>query len=409
MDLKFIGQGVDPDNNITTGDVLLESFDEVDFASFRAFVAFASVSGINNLLDKINAFRAAGGDVKLFVGIDLHGTSKEALQLLLDQGIRTVIVYSPNNVIYHPKVYAFEGEPKSRVLVGSSNLTGRGLFQSIEATVCITVDNDEDEQGVAFITDIYTHYNEIINGQHRSSEVLTPELLDLLIANKLVLPEKENRVRQNKINKEYSRIPSNSKNELLEKFGKLKLRRPPKGYKKVIQKSEVEVNEEDVSVNAEEIEIHADSMWIETRRMTGGSMNQLDMSKKGKLNGIQINGSVSFFGVDPDDPNDSVEIDLVLGGKNYKVNPVEYKPGNSNWRLLLKGVTDDGEKLTTISRAKLGDDGGFVNKILLFTRLVDNNYKLEILDQIDIEILKENSVTWGFMGNETTGRAYGFT
>ena len=410
MDLKFIGQGVDPDNNITTGDVLLESFEETGFTSFRAFVAFASISGITNLLEKLNAFRIAGGSVKLFVGVDLHSTSKEALQLLMNEGIETVIVYSPNNVIYHPKVYAFEGGDNSRVLIGSSNLTARGLFQSMEATVCVSVDNNEDADGVAFIAEVYAHYNEIINGQHASAKELSPDLLNMLVANKVVLPEGENRAKQNKINKQYSNTPSDSKHELLETFGKVKLRRPPKGYKKVIEKNEFEVGANDeVYVNTEEIEIPANSMWIETRKMTGGSMNQLDISKKGKLNGVQINGSVSFFGVDPDNPYDSVDIDLELGGKNYKVNPVEYRPGNSNWRLLLKGETDDGDKLTTVSRAKLGDEGGFVNKILLFTRLGGNNYKLEILDQIDIEILKENSTTWGFMGNETTGRAYGFT
>jgi HKD family nuclease len=410
MKLKFIGQGVDPDNNVTTGDVLLDSFEETGFKSFRAFVAFASVSGINNLLEKLNEFRAAGGAVKLFVGVDLHSTSKEALQLLMDEEIETVIVYSPNNVIYHPKVYAFEGDDNSRVLIGSSNLTARGLFQSMEATVCVSVDNNEDEDGVAFIADIYAHYNEIINGHHASAQELSPDLLNILVVNKVVLPEGENRAKQNKINKEYSKTPSDSKHGLLEAFSKIKLRRPPKGYKKVVEKNEVEVSDDDeVSVNTEEIEIQTNSMWIETRKMTGGSMNQLDISKKGKLNGVQINGSVSFFGIDPDDPNDSVDINLELGGKNYKVNPVEYRPGNSNWRLLLKGETDDGDKLTTVSRAKLGDEGGFVNKILLFTRLGGNSYKLEILDQIDIEILKENSTTWGFMGNETTGRAYGFT
>ena len=57
---------------------------------------------------------------------------------------------------------------------------------------------------------------------------------------------------------------------------------------------------------------------------------------------------------------------------------------------------------------KLGQEGGFVNKILLFTHIENSNYKLEILDPYDIDKLIENSSTWGKMGNETTGRAYGF-
>ncbi|BDD02427.1 phospholipase D family protein [Persicobacter psychrovividus] len=413
MELEFIGQGIEPGIGDTTGDVLLESFKKPGFTSFRAFVAFVSVSGITNLLDELNEFRKSGGKVKLFVGVDLHSTSKEALELLMDEGIETDIVYSPNNVIYHPKVYAFEGPDYSRVLVGSSNLTARGLFQSMEATVCVTVEKNKDREGDAFIQEVYDHYNKIIDGKHTSAKELSPELLDVLVANKVVLPEGENRAKQNKINKEYSKVPSGSNHELLKAFGKVKLSRPPKGYKKVIEKNEVEVGaSEKVSINTEEIEIQTNSMWIETRKMTGGSMNQLDLSKKGKLKGVQIDGSISFFDVDPEDPNDTVNIDLELGGKNYKENPVQFRDGkkdNKNWRILLKGITDKGHKLTTISRNNLGYEGGFVNKILLFTRLQGNKYKLEILDKSDIEILKEHSTTWGFMGNETTGRAYGFT
>ena len=149
-------------------------------------------------------------------------------------------------------------------------------------------------------------------------------------------------------------------------------------------------------------------MWIETGKMTGGSKNQLDMSKKGKINGQLLPGSVSYFNIDPDDENASKIIDIHLGGKIYKSNPIEYKSGNSNWRILLKGVTDDGDKLTAISRMQLGQNGGFVKKILLFTKIDDTNYKLEILALEDKEKLIDSSSVWGKMGNETTGRAYGF-
>lgn len=409
MELKFIGQGLDPTSDSTAGNLIIDSLTEEQFNSFNAFVAFVSIGGINNIIDHLIAFKARGGVIRLYVGVDLNGTSKEALEKLIELEIETYIVFSPNNIIYHPKIYAFEGNTFSRAVVGSSNLTERGLFQSIESSVCVNFNNEDDEMGIEFLADIYEHYNRIINNDHPSCQRLTAEVLEILVNSKIVLPEIVNRAKFNKINREFGEKDSAAYDALLKSFGKLKPKRPPRGFKKVVSKEEILVEKnKELNVVNETIELPEGSMWIETGRMTGGSKNQLDMSKKGKHNGELLQGSVVYFGLDPDDVDASKNIDIHLGGKVYKVNPVFYTPGNSNWRMQLKGVTDDDEKLTAISRMQLGQDGGFVNKILLFTRIDDTNYKLEILDTDDRDKLIENSSTWGKMGNETTGRAYGF-
>ena len=409
MDLVFIGQGLDSTSDSTTGNMIIESLIDEKFNSFNAFVAFVSISGINNILDQLTLFKARGGIIRLYIGVDLNGTSKEALEKLIELEIESYIVFSPNNIIYHPKIYAFEGNTYSRAIIGSSNLTERGLFQSVEASICLNFNNSEDEMGVQFLSDIYAHFNTIIKNEHPSCNLLTNEVLEILVNSNIVLPEVVNRAKINKINKEFGEKNSDLYDILLRTFDKLKPKRPPKGYKKVVVKEEIIV-EEDKQLNVinETIELLVGSMWIETGRMTGGSKNQLDMSKKGKHKGALIQGSVRYFGLDPDDIDATTSIDILLGGKVYKDNPVFYAAGNSNWRIQLKGVTDDSEKLTSISRMKLGQEGGFVNKILLFTHIENSNYKLEILDPYDIDKLIENSSTWGKMGNETTGRAYGF-
>jgi len=383
MELKFIGQGLDPTSDSTAGNLIIDSLVDEQFNSFNAFVAFVSIGGINNIVDQLTAFKARGGAIRLYVGVDLNGTSKEALEELIELEIETYIVFSPNNIMYHPKIYAFEGDTFSRAVVGSSNLTERGLFQSIESSVCVNFNNEDDEMGIEFLADIYEHYNKIINNDHPSCQRLTAAVLEILVNSKIVLPEIVNRAKFNKINREFGEKDF-TKEEII-----------------------VEANHE-VNVVNETFELPEGSMWVETGRMTGGSKNQLDVSKRGILNGEAINGSVSYFGIDPDDIETTLNIDLHLGNKTYKENTVKYTPDNSNWRIQLKGVTDDGEKLTAISRTHLGQDGGFVNKILLFTRIDDTNYKLEILDIEDRDKLIENSSTWGKMGNETTGRAYGF-
>ncbi len=387
----------------------MESLIDVNFNSFRAFVAFVSVGGINNVIDPLIAFKKRGGSVCLYIGIDLNGTSKEALEKLITLGIESYIVFSPNNIIYHPKIYAFEGDTFSRAVVGSSNFTQSGLFQNIEASVCVNFDNEKDEIAIQFLADIYEYYNAIINNQHSSCRLLTQDVLDILVKSKVVLPEKVNRAKNNKVSREFGEKDAAAYDALLRNFGKLKPKKPPRGYKKTVDKEEVIVGDDDViNVVNETLEIPSGSMWIETGKMTGGSRNILDVSKKGKHEGGLIQGSVSYFGLDPDDVNASVEIDIHLGNKIYKGNPIFYAKGNSNWRIQLKGLTDDNEKLTAISRMKLGEDGGFVNKILLFTKIDNVNYQLEILNMEDRDKLIENSSIFGRMGNETTGRTYGF-
>ena len=408
MDLKFIGQGLDHESNVTAGNFIIDSLESNNYRSFNAFVAFVSLGGLKNIIDQLIAFKQNGGAIRLYLGVNFNGTSKEALEKLIEHEIESYIVYSPNNVIYHPKIYAFEGNLLTRAIIGSSNLTESGLFQNIEASVCVDFNNNDDENGNEFLSDIYEHFNSIINLEHESCQRLTREILDLLVENKVVLPDAQNRAKNNKINKEFGRKNFRSNSKLLEKFGKIKPKRPPKGYSKVITKEELIVEpDEKINVVYETAQLVAGSMWIETGKMTGGSRNILDLSKTGELDGVRKFGSVSFFGLNPDHTAITKKIDLHLGGKIYKENPIFFAEDNQNWRIQLKGETDDGEKLTTISKPHLGQNGGFVNKMLLFTKIDNKNFKLDILDSDDMEKLKENSSNWAKGGKGGIGRAYG--
>ena len=407
MNVKFIGQGLDPESDITTGNFIIDSLKSKNYASFNAFVAFVSTGGLKNIIDQMLAFREAGGEIKLYLGVNLNATSKEALEKLLEHEIESYVIYSPNNIIYHPKIYAFEGGEVTRTIIGSSNLTTSGLFQNVEASVCVDFEND-DENGSNFVADIYEHFNSIINLENQSCQRLTPDILTLLIENKIVLPEAVNRAKTNKINQEFGQKDFTKNNELLETFGKLKLKRPPKGFKKVVRKEELIVEpDENINVVYEATTLVAGSMWIETGKMTGGSRNILDLSKSGRRDGVAKFGSVSFFGVNPDNTAVAKHIDLHLGGLVYIDNPIFYAEDNSNWRIQLKGETAAGEKLTTISKPHLGQNGGFVDKVLLFTPIDDTNFKLEILDSDDMEKLTENSSDWAKGGRGGNGRAYG--
>ena len=408
MDIRFVGQGLYPESDISAGSFIIESLVSKKYTTFNAFVAFVSNSGLKNILDQLMDFKETGGNIRLYLGVDLHATSKEALEKLLEYKIESYVVFSPNNIIYHPKIYAFEGADFKRAIIGSSNLTVSGLFQNVEASVCVDFESD-DESGSEFLADIYDHFNAVINQEHPSCQLLTQDLLNILLESRIVIPEAKNRAKFNKINKEFGQKELKVNTRLLELFGKINAKRPPKGYKKTVTKQSLIKEKEatDISIVAETTDLITGSMWIETRKMTGGSRNILDLSKKGRRKGLTKFGSLSYFGLNPDSTTSSKDIDVSFEGKIYKRNHIFYTPGNSNWRIRLNGETDDGEKITVFSKPNLGENGGFQYKILVFTKINNSNFNLEILDSEELNKLIENSSDWARGGNEITGRAYG--
>lgn len=407
MKVQFIAQGLNNDNTKTAGERIKATLIKENYNRLTAFVAFISTGGINNIKEELFTFKERGGEIHLYVGVDLHGTSKEALQLLIDNAIPTSIVYSPNSIVYHPKIYIFKGDNDTLIITGSSNFTTSGLFQNIESSMCIEYEND-DAQGVSLLTEILNYYNEIISGEASYCQPLTQEILDLLVDNRIVLPESQSRILKNEIEKN-STAKVEDKAKVIEKFKKLKISRPPKGYKPTLQE-EVVVSDNDSSTTFQStFDIEAQSMWIETGMMTGASRNILDLSKKGRLGGKRKFGSVEFFGVDANNTAEDVSFEVLYNGKIYTNNRIFYADGNSNWRMQLKGESDDGYKLTDISRPVAGALGGFQDKILIFSRTdIANRYQLHIVDKSNRDVLQENSSDWAYGGNGN-GRAYGIT
>ena len=60
------------------GDILIDELSN-EYASFTIFSAFAKNSGVLRLKRAIEKHRLHGGKVNAFIGIDLDGTSYEAL------------------------------------------------------------------------------------------------------------------------------------------------------------------------------------------------------------------------------------------------------------------------------------------------------------------------------------------
>lgn len=404
MEVSFIAHGM-PQLRTPAGDVILGALQGGLYNDFIGFSAFVSIGGVNNLKDGITSFISNGGSVSLYVGVDLHATSKEALKALIDANIPTKIVYSPNSVVYHPKVYLFRGTNNHMVIVGSSNLTTSGLFQNVESSICVKF-NDGDEQGMALENSILRYFDKIIDGTSGSVRDLTEETLQLLVDSNIVLPETSLRTARKKMDDSLPDVPISTNQKLKGKFEKLTLARPPKGYKKTLRSDVITTHageQREASITIESLVVNAFSMWIESGQMTGGSRNILDLSKKGRRDGVNKFGSVEFFGVDKNSNNPSpFDVTLVYAGRDYVGNSILYAEGNSNWRIQLKGVTAAGEKLTDVLR-----DSGSQGKVFIFEKAdTPTKFVFHILEDDAIEQLKDLSTDWAAGGNGQ-GRRYG--
>lgn len=60
------------------GTILREELSS-DYKYVTIFSAFAKNSGVLRLIDSLNQFKSNGGLIRAFIGIDLDGTSYEAL------------------------------------------------------------------------------------------------------------------------------------------------------------------------------------------------------------------------------------------------------------------------------------------------------------------------------------------
>jgi HKD family nuclease len=104
------------------------------FENFYFLVAYAKRSGVGRLSPFLKKFRDSGGKVTAVVGIDQKQTSFEALEELLFVSDNLFIFH--NEIFtrtFHPKFYLFESPNNHAwILVGSSNLTGGGLYGNYE-------------------------------------------------------------------------------------------------------------------------------------------------------------------------------------------------------------------------------------------------------------------------------------
>lgn len=198
MKVTFLGQGFSPDANSPVGEYLMKFLLEDDFHSFIGFSAFASEAGIVGLSDHFQKAKEKFDNVSLVVGVDQQGTSKEALVAILALDINSVVFYQLASPIFHPKIYLFEGQKRSELIIGSSNLTARGLFINVEASLLVSIDNELDEDRKV-LSDLKEYFKDIFDHSDPNLQPLTNELIEELVATGIVPTETERTLKHDKV------------------------------------------------------------------------------------------------------------------------------------------------------------------------------------------------------------------
>lgn len=195
MKIELIGHGLN--NKLkTTEHYLKRSFKDSKYDSFIGFSAYTKKNGLNLISKELLEAKERFKSIKLYLGIAEEGTSKEALDFLIENEIETWTFCSFSDYIFHPKIYFFGGEFDKRIIIGSSNLTKKGLGQNgnIEASVLIDY-TISDTSGLKLQRQYFEYFDEIINGTNLCVKPLTIELLEEFISKGYVI--EENRTHEN--------------------------------------------------------------------------------------------------------------------------------------------------------------------------------------------------------------------
>jgi len=108
-------------------------------------VAWAKRSGLSRLQPHLEMIRDRGGQMRLVVGIDEGGATRQGLELAKTLFDSVHVFHDRSGRTFHPKVYLAAGVASARLLVGSNNATAGGVYFNYEAGVESELTLPDDE------------------------------------------------------------------------------------------------------------------------------------------------------------------------------------------------------------------------------------------------------------------------
>jgi HKD family nuclease len=394
------------------GNRLIELLDSPEYHTLNIVVAFAKNSGVLRIKDSLERFRERGGIVNAYVGVDLSGTSYEALTALLLHTNSLNVVHSEKGQTFHAKIYQFLGDHKGLIVIGSHNLTGGGLWTNFESSVHIPIDGaNENEDEI--LSGLGNYIRELTSLNNSFMPIMSQDNIETLLQNGYILKEVAGRVRlaaSAKKDGAHARLFGNGAPAPLPRIARPQI---------VGMAAVIVVPQEPLSVPQSD---EGQTIWFETGRMTGGSRNILDLSKKSLVergdpsgtpfdlgNTKFMRGGVEFFGLNPAATERSKDITLNFEGVDYFFNTILFPEGssaNGTWRLQIKGTSASQRRITDAFRAK-GEAEYLVRKIITFTKIQDDYFFMSVFAASEIDNFKAASRILARNGSTTSARQLG--
>lgn len=378
------------------GNRLIELLDVPDYHTLNIVVAFAKNSGVLRIKDALERFRKRGGKINTYVGVDLGGTSYEALTALLLHTDSLNVVHSEKGQTFHAKIYQFIGNDKGLVVVGSHNLTGGGLWSNFESSLIIPVGGPSANEE-KILRGLKDYFEELTSLKDSFMTISAQDDIDRLLQNGYIFKEVAEQVRRANAAKE-----DESRDRLFGNGAPAKLPHIAfsTGVKEVVPPP---APSGFISVPRSD---DGQTIWFETKSMTGGSRNILDLSMKSLVergnpkgtpfdlgDSIFMRGGVEFFGLNPTATDQTKNITLSFEGVDYADNTILFPVGqnaNGTWRLQIKGASSSGRRITDAFRAK-GEAHYLVEKVITFTKIQDNYYFMSVFPEYELENFKAAS------------------
>lgn len=412
------------------GEAASGKYDEAVFVS-----AFAKRAGIVRLKPALTALKASTSTLTCIVGVDHNGTSREAVNDLFDLADRLFIVHSTRpDVTFHPKAYLFKGPTAASLLIGSSNFTAGGLYTNMELGVELEFDLPAD---ASELVDATTWTTSLSDSSKPFVEEVTQQNLSAMLA---CLPS-EASIAATFTVPSSSPGSSSSTPGLNTLFGsgnfpaaptvtgsKLGATAPVSAVSGLSSAAPVAVPASSPSAPAPAaspiVIPHSDegeTIWFETRSMTGGSRNILDLSKRSLINRGDpagtifdlgdprfMRGAVEFFGLNPADTHRTKDVILQFEGIDYAGNTILFPVGrkaNGTWRLQIKGSSSTGIAITEAFRAKSQDY--LVKKLITFTRARHDYFYMSVFAAGEISKIEKASRILARNGETNSARRLG--
>jgi hypothetical protein len=122
------------------GVALAERLMSGDYNRVHIFSAFVTSSGTRRLGPALRTVTTSGGTITALIGVDNGLTSIQAVEDLHAAAAEVLGLHTGGSILYHPKVYLLSGGNVGWISVGSSNLTGEGMYRNIETNTVIELD-----------------------------------------------------------------------------------------------------------------------------------------------------------------------------------------------------------------------------------------------------------------------------